>query len=374
MLNKTLVYFFLILPFWFVFQKGSDFNEKKEIKHTIVVEHPGEKTPIELILIEVQDKTGLPIEYYAHVESVICLQDVCKVVSVKIYWNNVGVYQHYELEEGDTLEKYEADFFEPEDYKKLHSILSNFESPYKEVRLDEVLTVVDETMEDVDAVSGATALELDEKDTVDGAALTCFTLWHWANGDLISLIKNNTAETVSNEHLLGFLNDESETHYLLTLEQLQKRKIYSKVFIDAILDRVFKDKTLIRTSLKYIQTAPQEVYFSSIKRLIIGGEKEQRISALKSLQNSHYSADKFYLDDISNDLKLLNSFQEVSAFLELMQNKNPNSKIVVDCLIPLLNEDFLIARRVYYFLINQQLTSKEKLQIDAFHTKHKNQL
>ncbi|MBU2951005.1 hypothetical protein KO493_09870 [Tamlana agarivorans] len=351
-----------------------DFDEKHEIIHTISVKHPGEKPPITVQLTEVQDETGLPIGYHTNVESVICLEQVCKVVAVKLYWNNIGTYQKYELNPGETLEKYEDDFFEAEDYKKLHTILSNTASPYGEVRLDEVLTVIDETVEEVDAVSGATALELDEKDTVPGAALTCFTLWHWAQGDLVSVMKNITAKTINGDHILEFLNLESNTHYLLAIEELQKRKIYSKVYVEAVLNRISNDKTLLRKSLEYIQSAPKDVYLSFAKRLVVNGGEAERIAALKSLQNIGFNVEKSFFDDLSSALKHFNTYQEFSGFLELMQTRNPDSAIITAAVVPMLNEDFLTARRAYYFLLNQNLTAEQKHKVEVFHQKYSGKL
>ena len=131
MVGYIKVVFWWLIPLFLIFnsvdnQKQFEFNE---IKHSISIKHPGEEGTVEVVLIEVQNKNGLPVEYYMDVESVICLEEVCKVIPVTVFWNNIGEYKKYKLEEGATLEKYEANLFEPNDYKKIHTILQNKNSP-----------------------------------------------------------------------------------------------------------------------------------------------------------------------------------------------------------------------------------------------------
>ncbi|MDG1729616.1 MAG: hypothetical protein P8K68_14285 [Algibacter sp.] len=347
----------------------------KTISHEVIINHPGEKEPVETILEEIQNKNGLPIQYTMDVYSVICLEQVCKVIPVKLYWNNIGEYQKYELAKDATLEKYEADLFEPQDYIKLQSILSNNNSPFKEVYLDEILTVPDEHGdEDLDAVSGATSLELDEKDTVPGAALTCYTLWHWANGDVVLKIKNQTGKSVSTSQLQEFILDKNNTYFKIAINEFQNRKEFSKPVVDTIIKKVLIDSTLLRTTLSYLKNVSPELYFYALNRFFFEGEKEQKLAAIQSLRQTSHSISKDYLDKFSSKIKSLNSFQEVSLFLGLMEDKNSNSKVVIENSMTLLDADFLIARRSYWFLKNQELSNKQTNRLHAFYEKHKSRL
>ena len=246
--------FVFFFSFWFTLPSVLLFYVDNQIvkEHNVLIKHPGEEKPIEVTLVEISNKEGLPVEYYMDVQSVICLQGVCKVILVRLYWDNIGNFKKYLLEEGKTLEKYKADLFDSSDYSKLHTILANPDSPFKDVRLNEVLTVVNELdTHEVDAISGATALELDEKDTVTGASLTCYTLWHWANGEIISIIKNITGNSASSDNLFNFLINENKTYFFVALEVLNKRKIYTNKFVETIIQQSFKDENLLKTSIQY---------------------------------------------------------------------------------------------------------------------------
>lgn len=350
-------------------------NSYKITTHEVVINHPGEKKPVETILNEFQNEDGLPVKYTMDVYSVICLEGVCKIIPVKLHWNAIGDYQKYELPQDATLEKYEADLFEPEDYIKLQSILSDNNSPFKEVYFEDILTVHDEHGdEDVDAVSGATALELDEKDTVPGAALTCFTLWHWANGNVISKIKQQTGKSASTEQLQEFILDNNNTYFHIAINELENRQLFSKSIIDAIIKKSLTDKSILRSAFKFLELAPSELYFYAAEHILNNGKPTQKVAAIQSLRLTNHTITKEYLNKNSEILNTLNSYQEVSLFLGLMEDKNPNSKVAITNTFPLLERDFLIARRAYWFLKNQELSSNQNKKINIFYSKFKNKL
>lgn len=376
MVGYIKVVFWWLIPLFLIFnsvdnQKQFEFNE---IKHSISIKHPGEEGTVEVVLIEVQNKNGLPVEYYMDVESVICLEEVCKVIPVTVFWNNIGEYKKYKLEEGATLEKYEANLFEPNDYKKIHTILQNKNSPFKDVYLEDIWTVPSTLSEDVDAVSGATILELDENDTVPGATLTCYTLWHWANGNIVSVIRNQTGESVSEDQLKEFIANNNETYFNIALSALKRRNIYDESFVDAIIHRVLNEGFLLKEAIAYIEKSPTDEYLKTLSGLFFKGKKEHKLSVIRSLNNSKIKIPKSYLDALSEGFILFESFQETSALFELMQNKNQKSLVVNNNAMPLLDSDFLIARRAFWFLCHQELTSSQKKILQEFYRRNKERL
>lgn len=347
-------------------------NTTKKIEVTI--NHPGEKEPVKIIVHQVVDNEGLPIQYYMDVPSVICLEQVCKIIPVKLYWNNLGEYQKYELEAGGTLEKYKADLFEPEDYKKLQHILSDKNSPFKEVYYDEILTVP--TEDNADAVSGATALQLDEEDTVPGAALGCYTLWHWANGNIVDEIQQITGKSLSKKQLQKFLINDKKASFLVGLKGISLQKNYEANFVDIVLNRVLKDDTVIKPSIQYLENAKKEVYLNSLKRLFFNGEKAQRLGVITSLKNHKSTINPHYFDELSRQLSALKSYQEINAFLNLLQDKDISSKIISNNVVILMvnNANFIIARRGYWFLKKQELTQEQQEKVEQFYQKNQNRL
>jgi hypothetical protein len=361
----------------FFLQSEKLVNENNPIikEHSLLIKHPGEEEPIEVVLVEVQNKEGLPIEYYMDVKSVICLKGLCKIIPVRLYWDNIGVYKKYKLKGKATLEKYKADLFEPSDYLKLQSILANPNSPFKDIRLSEVVTVVNELdTNEVDAVSGATTLELDEKDTVPGAALTCYTLWHWANGAVVSKIQNQTGSSVSIKQLEDFILNENNSYFYIAINEIHQRNAFTKSVIDVVIRKILLDDSLVKTSFQYFEKTKPEQYFYAAEKLFYEGGKNLKLAAIQSLKTTKYQIPVSYLDHLSFEIKNMKSFQEISLFLGLIELKKPNSNIIIQNVLPSLKADFLTARRVYWFLINEKLSDEQKQKVNEFQEKYKNQL
>jgi len=376
MINIVKIAFWSLIPLVLLF--SGFLTEKQrtfiEVKHTISIKHPGEVYAIEATLIEVQNEGGFPIEYHMDVESVICLADVCKVIPVTLYWDNIGKYQKYILQKGATLEKYEADLFEANDYRKLHGILENMKSPFKDVFIEDIWNVPSAQNQDTDAISGATILELDERETVQGAALTCYTLWHWANGNIVSVIKNITNKSVSNEQLKGFILSENETYCKMGFNELKTRNLYDESYVNVVVKKVLNDNNLLKEAFSYLEKCPPDIYLNASSKLFFEGEKEHRLSVISSLKNTHLDIPISYFESFSSEIEQLESFQEISALLELIQNRNLNSSIVNNNVIPLLDSYFIVARRAYWFLSNQELTSSQEKKLQDFKKENKERL
>ena len=71
---------------------------------------------------------GFPSGYSMELINEVCLDGVCKLVEVTMYWDALGFYQSLEYPEGKPLTKVEHEPFVPADYEKLDSILKDRES------------------------------------------------------------------------------------------------------------------------------------------------------------------------------------------------------------------------------------------------------
>jgi hypothetical protein len=371
------IFIFLMVPISVFFQNRMDLANSitKKIRHTVQVHHPSNGDYAEEFkLIEVRDDNGLSVSFSMKVKSVICFEAVCKVIPIWIRWNNLGEYESYARVRGAKLEKYEDDFFTKEDYKKLDSILSNIDSPFRDVEPDQILTVPDETHNEVDAVSGATALELDEKDTVPGAALTCYTLWHWAHGEIISIIRQKFSESCDDHDFNTFLNGDNDDYKYFALEKLTQNKTYSEKLIHSAITQGTEHSALLKPVITYFEEASNAVYFQAIEELFLKGDQKQRILALSSLLSTKKLATDGYFEKWHQYFSELESYQEVSIFLRIIENKNPNSKGIIKYALPMLDKELIIARRVYWFLNEQYLDKEQQKIIKKFFKTHKEQL
>lgn len=344
------------------------------IKHEVSIKHPGEKEAIKGILVQIPKANGMHNAYYMDVESVICHLDYCKVIPVRIFWDDLGVFQKYTLKEGATLEKYKDDVFDDEDYIKLTSIMSNQKSPYKDVYINEIIRVVD-TNDDVDAYSGETAIVFDPKETVAGAALTCFTLWHWANNnDMKRIINTITAQSASEEQLKNFLQLASESYPFLSIQEAKKRQWYTPEFVHLVLTKTFAEPKFLKPAIDYIEHAPTAVYTKSIKEFFNTGDETFKIATLRSLKKLGNKISKPYFDTYCSNISTLNAYPVLVNYLEVMSIHNPNSKQINKQALSLLDENFITARAAYWFLSDQQLDTPQQQRIDRFYKKNKERL
>lgn len=353
----------------------NQYSDVKIKSYQVTVNHPGEKQPITLLLNQVLDSKEYPIEYYADVKSVICLEQVCKTIAVRVFWNDLGDYLRFELEKGATLEKYKADFFEPEDYVKLQYILSNTDSPFKDVFYHEILTEPEEHgTGDIDAVSGATSLVINEEDTIPGAALTCYTLWHWANGDVKNIIKNITSKTASEAQLLHFLTDENRAYFKLAIDELISRKLYTSYLVDTVFIEVLKNDELLSKGFLYINELPKSLYLKVIYKFYSQTKTNVRLEVIKSLKGIEYDISDEFFEQLSNEINEFKTLQEVSNLLDLFHQRKAKTPTLIQNIMKLLSKDILISRRAYWFLKTIKLSSNQEKVVNEFYKKNKKRL
>lgn len=351
-------------------------QSNNEIKHHIKVHHPGKgQNNIEdAVLVEVKGKNNLAESYYMDVESVICYENLCKIVPVRIIWNTIGEYQKYELAKGVALEKYEGEPYTEEDYSKTQKILLDVDSPFKSIRIDEILTTV-KSHDIVDAVAGETLLELNEDDTVHGASLTCYTLWHWAHGAVVEKIKEVTASNFSSKNYIAYLNSDNLQKQLFALTYVNLQKKYEKDVVAAVTQNTLKNNNLVRNAILYAENGSEDTYLSTLKTFITKGNAKLKIAALNSLLNANTRLNSNYVTDLSLVVSKNITYHETALFLRILQqNKQAVTSNLISNLMPLLQKDIVISRNVYWFLKGENLTTLQQKVLNNFAKKHKNQL
>lgn len=347
------------------------FSFEQDKVHLLEILHPGrDSNKVEnLALVETTSN-----EFYMDVPSVYCYDSVCKMDTVRVFWNNIGVYSRLELREGIQLEKSEGEDFSDLDYKKLHTILKNEKSALKNLGIGDILKSKNPHELDVDAISGATAIEIDESEFVKGAIITCYTIWHWANSSIKDTIRNISGDALNTEEILSYLS-KSKDEKLFGMEQITRKAIYDEKTVDSILRLKVKDGSeLNKLRLRYLEQADLQTYLSSIKELFNFGTSSQKSLYLQSLRKNIDSITKDYFESFSQEVLKLNSYQEVNLFLILLEEKGHVSSLILDNIMPLLDKDILIARRAYWYLSNQKLNRVQQKRIVSFQKKNKDYL
>ena len=294
----------------------------KGIKHHIKVTHPGLEGAAYNDLIELRGEEGETLGYYMDVVSVYCEANVCRVDTVRLFWDLIGRYNQFSLPAGVSLEKNGGDGFTQADYELLHQILINKNARFKTLSLSELIKKNNADNEhDLDGYSGATIIKFSETESVKGAALSCYALWHWANNAVCDTMPLLTASNSDNKLLLEYLASSDRDLQLFAIKQMTKRELNNASAAEAILNALCQSNSLYTSGESFLLQA--------------GSVYDQQVAA-HIIKTSNY--------------------QHLNLLLNVLEQYNSNAGIE-NCM-SLLDGDIIIARRAYYYLTNQKLDKK----------------
>jgi hypothetical protein len=306
------------------------------------------------------------------VESVVCGDALCRIDIVRIFWNQLGQFERFVLPAGVELEKAEGKNFSKEDYEKLDIILTNEISPLKDVYKEEIVGPA--SGEGVDATTGATVL-LEKSAYVEGAVWTSYSLWHWVHGGATRIIRNITADARSLDELRDYLRGENVDFQTFALEQFSRRKIFVPQTVEPVISAIVNTSKLLKQGMLYLELAPIPVFEASVISLIKLLDSENRIKCLNAVLKTNLALSQEFYEQLSFGIPVFQNFQEIHLFLQILQTNNAVSPEIIRKIMPLLDSmDFLIARRTYWFLLEQALSEQERNVLRAFYSINKERL
>jgi hypothetical protein len=336
-------------------------------RHTVELIHPGisETDPVERTLVHVQRRNSKPDEFYIDVDSVFCKDTVCRVIKIRLYWDELGFYDRLSRKRGTIIEKGNGEPFTEEDYHKLDVVLANRATTVWDLDLRTIGLL--QLGEGVDAVSGAT-VSLDESEYVKGAAWSCYTLWHWVNGGVGVEIRNTMGNTLSVAELRSHLDSDDRRYQAFALEQLARRRSHDPDTAEAVARLASKvDIELLDPILEYAECAPPDLYFQLTGQLVNSGEASVRVKSLNSLRANDRDLPPQFSQRVTDRVVELQAYQELDLWLRVLDGDDHLAAGVVDGMLPLLDsEDFMLARRAYWFLREQPLTESQQEELERF--------
>lgn len=321
-------------------------------------------------LVATQTVEGEPLEYAVDVRSVYCLDDECEIITVRLYWNALGVYQRYEIPAGKNLTKNEHTRFSREDHRTLHALLQDSQSLVQYVQPNELLEAERENtksgagpqqfawrnpeyaLKQVDAVSTPTPVDLQSL-VVPGAAYTSLTLWHWAHGEVPENIRRITRETASRRQLMQWLDDEDPHHVRFALEALADRRMYDEATVAAVLNRCKRqDGDWIKPAWPFLTGATTNrpdrlAVYTTLLREDIG---PQRVFLLEQLAREKQISTTWF-NALAACVSHFESYYEIHLFLNLLSERKVRTQPVIEAVITLLDRpNAYVTRRVCQFL------------------------
>ncbi|MEA2069428.1 MAG: hypothetical protein U9P12_09520 [Verrucomicrobiota bacterium] len=166
-----------------------------------------------------KDEHGFPLEYCLLLKTKVCLDGTCEELEATLKWDALGRFSRLEHVEDAPLAKGDLKPFSAEDYVQLDQILRNRRSILGAHPLDFFLTHPTHQSTDVDGITAATPQAV-KGAVVDGAAYTSWTLWHWANGEVVSQLYSQTLSLADADYLLQCLNSSDRRFVRFALDRL----------------------------------------------------------------------------------------------------------------------------------------------------------
>lgn len=186
-----------------------------------------------------------PVLYTANIATPVCADGECKLMNIKFYWTLLGEYAGFDRYSMMPLTKYDHDEFQPEDYQKLHELLTDDKSLLGQRTIDQLVEKPKmRTVNGVDAVSGATITRVKEA-VVAGALYSCYTAWHLVHGNIQDVLKENFLSLLTKKLTVDMLYSNNQEYQIFALDNIDDTE-YQKHFSQ--LAEVFKtSKPLVRS-------------------------------------------------------------------------------------------------------------------------------
>jgi hypothetical protein len=332
-------------------------------------------------VVQTLDSQGDPRGYFMDVESVVCADAKCEIVTVRIHFDLLGDYERYELPAGGNLTKSGHKPFSAADHAKLHQILADPYSQLKSVGWDQITIPSSPATpgDGTDGISGATTLSK-RNVVVVGAAYTCYTLWHWSHGDVVDVIRDMTIRASDKQDLLRYLNSGKNKYAIFAADQLRSQGLFDPETVTAVL-RVMRhgDEKRADPALRYLATASKETgidyFFRCCEDEFLVAKSGKRIQFLEVLKEITPDMPAGYLGRISGWLARADSYYEVHLLLSLLERENsPSEEAFSGAMLQLGSNNSLVVRRSYRYLKAQTLNDSQKRTLEAFEQQHPDRL
>jgi hypothetical protein len=328
-------------------------------------------------VVQILDLNGDPTEYCMDVDSVVCAEAKCEIVTVRIYFDRLGSYARYELPTGGNLTKRGHQPFSRADHQKLHQILSDPYSQLKSVKLDQITAPkgAPGDANDVDGISGATALSK-RKMVVAGAAYTCLTLWHWSHGQVVNVIRDMTIRASDKQDLIRYLQSEQHQYVVFATDQLRTQHLFDSQTIAAVMHVIrHGNEKSTGAALRYLAEASIETgvdhFLGCCGDECLVANSLKRVKFLEALKETTQERPAGYVERLAGWLRRADGYYEVHLLLSLLERENVTSEEAVrGAMLQLESNNPVIVRRSYGYLKAQKLNDTQQKELEAFEQQH----
>lgn len=309
-------------------------------------------------IVELRDTAGIPVWFYRDILKNVCLTGECRMVRLRLYWNGSGNYLGLQTTEKEPLSKTDHSVFKPDDYQKLHRILSDSLSVLRDLKLKD-LTVEKNVKTGSDKVDGHTAATLPslQEYLVRNAAYTCYTLWHTVYGETrheIARILNQRADSTYLQHIF---NQDNPEYLRWAVEFIRKNPAFQSGFTIQIIHQLkSKNEQLSQQALNYFTSdrLADPILQTELARVFGGMSYQRKFEFLWKLTTVRHVEDEVLL----TFLKLFEEKQINASLLgyayKLIKAENLKNREMTQMLINFTNHENLYVRNITQTLLRNQ--------------------
>jgi hypothetical protein len=327
-------------------------------------------------VVQSSDENGFPAGYALTFTTHVCVDEQCRMVKVTMHWDALGYYERLEYPADTPLTKKKHVPFAAEDYVKLDQILKDRDSILGSQPLEIFGAPVQQAeVPGIDGWSGATPQAVKDA-VVDGAAYTSWTMWRWANGEIVPKLQGLTEQRCTPGYLRHLLQSKDRRAVDFALKYITRHRASDEQFVDDVFHVLETgDREHVSLSIQFLHGALKDR-----RRL------HDRLIDSYCRLNSNYSPlildylssqddlPRETLEGLTGILNELPYFQ-IHLILRLLDKRAFFSEQVESDVAGLLdNQDFFIARRASEHLMKQQLGSETKRKLDAFRQQYRQRL
>ncbi len=299
------------------------------------------------------DPTNYPVAFSRDIHTAVCMDSLCRLVDITLFWEPTGKYLGFKLPPGQELTKKKHVPFSEKDYTRLNEILSDSASQlgfYSPAEIHPIKPVNVKT----DGISGATIPDL-EPWIVPEAAYTSYTLWHLTYGSTIdSIVAYTKKHYISNALLNRLLESKDAFSQMKGLQWIGQTNKSCNQFIEPALNILHNGKfNASALALKFlIHCSPgEERMQKEVIQLLDNEDFRIKNSAIEYFRHS----EKLYPSVAKKMIRKAQSdnYYLVNVILSLIEKKyQPDFEDQVQLSTLLNSQSGSVANRVYIFLLN----------------------
>jgi len=294
----------------------------------------------------------LPLAFSRAIHTPVCMDTLCRVVDIILYWEITGKYLGFSLPDGTELTKKKHTPFTDSDYKRLNQILSDSLSQLGFYTPAEIHPVKQEVVK-TDGITGATIPDLQQW-IVPEAAYSSYTLWHITYGQIrdtvVAYTKNHL---LSNELIFNILQSHDPYNQTKALQWISQTNGNKEQFIENAF-QILKNGNYLSAgqALKFLKscTTDQKRLQKEVIQLL--DDEDFRI---KNLVIAYFNESVMLAPDVAREL--INRLKSENYYIVNVVLNILNKRYFPDyndqqnlCLL-LDSKNVNIANRGYYFLL-----------------------